>query len=340
MQENSSAVSKYCQLRSSLDQFSGRLKTAVDPLKSERERIGKGLLEWMREHKCSVIQLPEVKDEASGKVQHRCIRIRNTTSQRAITVERVKSALAPIFHDSNRGVVKVAEVPVAEVTDMVYKHVRDVCTVGNQTILVSQTARRPGNLPKNQAEVQNTIVKPNLEALSSIAEAYLRCSDGIKERKAHYGEAKKIVKEQMTACEPQVCEYLQAQAGDSSARAKQHILMKTGDGDQKYVMTVREKKSFPKKAHGRLTLEALKKIIDAAVRRRTEKLLHRGIDTLTRQQWNRYICNDVIVAVELFLQKKNTTAGQAAPAEGRGHQQQQILLRRLPAATSRRTRKK
>lgn len=309
-----------------MDQFSGRLKTAVDPLKTEREHLGKGLLAWMKEHQCSVIQLPEVKDEATGKVQHRCIRIRNTTSQRAITVDRVKSALAPIFHDhtGGGGAIRVAEIPVAEVTEMMYKCVRDVCTVCSQTVVVSQTARKPGNLPKNQAEVQNTVVKPNLKVLNSIAEAYLRCSDTIKERKAHYGEAKKVVKEQMAICEPQVCEYLK------QAQGKQHILMKSGEDkeEKKYVMTVREKKTkVSAEKQRRLTLETLKKLIDAAVKRRAEKLMQRNITTLTRQQWNRYICNDVIVAVEMFLQKKKQPAATAAT-------QQQVLLRRLPSATS------
>lgn len=249
-------VAKYCKLRSAIDQYDQRCRDQVAPLEKERVAIRDGLLDWMHKTGLTVVQLPETLGE-DGVVHYRCIRIKKTTSQRAITPEKTKQAIMDMFYyrgpDADETIPIDAAAAISgpdapdkkqdDAADKAYSLIRDSCTVHNENVNVTDSKRRPAHIPSEQQKLQAKMLSAtDLKNLNALAETYRQRTQAITERRKHYGDAKKITREQLHAVELGVQQYLQslppremkcgskksaAAAASAAATATQQVVLHT-----------------------------------------------------------------------------------------------------------------
>lgn len=330
---SATAITEYCQLKSTINEFNHRLKNSVDPLTEKKQRLQAGLLEWMRANGFTVLELPPSQNvpqnSSSSKpvVVYRCLRIKNYRSRSDITPARVQTACSKFISSSSLPQQQQQHIPMSDSRKIrelkektlkdLYESVRSVCCTTHEGVAYCATIRRPKNIPQEQAQRQKEHISPDdLARLASIADELGKSCDTIKERRQHYTSAKRIVQQKIEECTPRVCEYLQQQQQTSTTAAAasarhQQVSLTLGYTEPattlRYSLSLKEKAAAapPTAAAGasaaasrRITYKVLSDIISHVISRRLSKMQDQGTAVIKPSDWYRHICSDLVREIE------------------------------------------
>lgn len=306
-QDIETAISKYCTYKTEMSAMEKRRADAVGKLTKKHQTTRDALENWMVSNKVNTVYLPGENDTT------KCLRLRQTATQRAINEKCVRAAL-----DDFLGQIDPKEELSLKdsnsVVESVYQAVHKQCVQKGHAISLTECKKIPAD-QKLDASV--------LRDLSRCADVYDATRKELQTKRKHYSEARVILTEKMQVQETPVKRHLLEQKEVKGAPV-QKVTLTCQDQDPEDV-SLRYQQRKTVRCTKRLGLKLLREMVKSIIDRRSKQLAERKIYNVRWKDFLPVILEDLVTEINEF---------QSTHREESVHES--VCMRRAPTGYQRR----